>query len=862
MCFLYNLTYQPEEEEMKIKRRDFLKLSAATGVGAAVFKGSTWNSFAEAKGGDSGEGPGEWKPSTCQGCTTWCPVEIFVQDGRAVYVRGNRYSKQNEGKVCPRGLMSLQQVYDPDRIKVPMKRTNPKKGRGIDPKFVPISWDEALDTIADKMMDLRKAGEPEKFCLMRGRYTYLRDLIYDVVPKVFGSPNNISHSSTCAEGEKFGSFFTEGYWSYRDYDLDNTKYLLVWGCDPVSSNRLVPAAIKRMGDVLDRATVAVVDPKLNNTAAKGHEWLPILPGTDAAAALAIAHVLLTEGGWSREFVGDFKDGKNLFKAGANVDEAAFAEKETNGVVKWWNLAVKDMTPEKAAELCGVPADQLVRVARGMAKAAPKVCVMLGPGAAMHVRGGYNAMAVHALAGLTGGCDNLGGSLQTAKIPVNKLNKDLLKTFQDDLAKKHSKMQKIDQRGYLDLPALKKGKPGGGVCTNNAATGILNEDPYDIKVLVGYMNNFVFSCNGTERWEKALEKVPFTTHLTTHASEFTQFADIVLPCTTTMFEKLGFVKTKANRYATCTLVQPVIEPLWDVISDETGFPFLLAEKFKERGFPNLYDALTTMYVDPESGKKPSNPGELAEFALKYYTLPLWDGKKDSHGEKINGWAEMRKRGMWNSDPYKYKQHWGGHFKTATKKFEFYSETLKHSLEKHAEKHKVSVDKVLEACNYTVRGELAFVPHYEPPHRNGDMKKYPFVFIDYKSRLNREGRSQNCPWYYEFKHVDPGDVGHQDTLKINPVDAEKLGIKDGDKVRISSEGGSGIVVAHLWEGVRPGTVTKAYGQGHWAYGKVAAADYNKAEERGVNNNTIVPWDIDRLSGSNARNGGQAVVNIEKV
>ena len=60
-----------------------------------------------------------------------------------------------------------------------MKRTNPKKGRGEDPKFVPISWDEALGTVADKMMELRKNGEPEKYCLMRGRYTYMRDLIYD-----------------------------------------------------------------------------------------------------------------------------------------------------------------------------------------------------------------------------------------------------------------------------------------------------------------------------------------------------------------------------------------------------------------------------------------------------------------------------------------------------------------------------------------------------------------------------------------------------------------------------------------------------------------------------------------------------------
>ncbi len=853
------------EEAMKIKRRDFLKLTAAAGATAALSGMRSEESLnalaASHEGAKIGVMPGEWKATTCQGCTTWCPAEVFIQDGRAVKVRGNRYSKQNDGKVCPRGHLSLQQVYDPDRIKVPMKRTNPQKGRGQDPKFVPISWDEALNTVADKMMELRKNEEPEKYCLMRGRYTYMRDLIYDVTTKVFGSPNNISHSSTCAEAEKFGSYYTEGYWDYRDYDLSNSKYILIWGCDPVASNRMVPATIQRLGDALDRATVAAVDPRLTTSAAKANEWLPLMPGTDGALALGIAHVILTQGLWYKDFVGDFKDGENKFKPGAMVDEADFVEKESHGIVKWWNLAVKDMPAATAAELSGVPADQIERVATGMAAAAPNVAVWMGPGAAMQARGAYSAMAVHALGGLVGGIDNEGGTLQTAKIPVNSMDDDILKKYQDDLAQKHSKKEKIDQRGRLELPALNK-KSGGGVSTNNAANGILNKDPYDIKVLVGYMNNFVFSCNGTELWEKALASVPFTVHLTTNASEFTMFADIILPCTVNMFERYGYVKTKANRYSTCTLLQPVIAPLWDVIQDETEFPFLIAEKLKERGFSNLYDCLTEMYSDPETGAKANNSKELSVYALKYYTKPLWDGKKDTHGDKINGWQEMLERGMWNSEPYEYKKHWGGNFSTETKKFEFYSETLKKVLGDHAEKHKVDVDTVLEKCNYTARGEMAFVPHHEPPLRHGGKDEYPFDFIDYKSRLNREGRSQNAPWYYEFKHVDPGDVGGQDTLRINPVDAAKIGIKDGDKVRITSTVASGECVARVWEGVRPGTVSKSYGQGHWAYGRTATDDFAMSATRGVNNNTIIPWELERLSGSNARNGGHAAVRIEKI
>ncbi len=107
-------------------------------------------------------------------------------NGRAVKVRGNPHSKVNMGAGCVRSHLSLQQVYDPDRIKTPMKRTNPNKGRNEDPRFVPISWDEALNTIADKIMELRNNNETHKYMLMRGRYSYMRDVLYDRMTKIIG----------------------------------------------------------------------------------------------------------------------------------------------------------------------------------------------------------------------------------------------------------------------------------------------------------------------------------------------------------------------------------------------------------------------------------------------------------------------------------------------------------------------------------------------------------------------------------------------------------------------------------------------------------------------------------------------------
>ncbi|MHC4495155.1 MAG: molybdopterin-dependent oxidoreductase, partial [Planctomycetota bacterium] len=187
---------------MKIRRRSFLKTVGMFGVGALTYHPAI-GAFAQEPIGD-GQDPitGQWFPTTCQGCTTWCPVEVFIQGGRAVKVRGNQNSMTNPGAVCPKGHMMPKLIYDPDRIKVPMKRTNPEKGKGIDPQFVPITWDEALGTIADKMMELRAANETHKFVYLRGRYSYHRDIIYSALPKIFGSPNGISHSSICAEAEK------------------------------------------------------------------------------------------------------------------------------------------------------------------------------------------------------------------------------------------------------------------------------------------------------------------------------------------------------------------------------------------------------------------------------------------------------------------------------------------------------------------------------------------------------------------------------------------------------------------------------------------------------------------------------------
>lgn len=839
-------------------RREFIKgsIAAMTGIGLVAGAPTALRGFKKAektKKSDSGE----WMPTTCQGCTSWCSVQVLVQDGRAVKVRGNPNSKVNVGKACVRSHLALQQVYDPDRLKVPMKRTNPKKGKNEDPKFVPISWDEALDTIADKIIELRKTGETYKYLLMRGRYSYMRDFLYDRMTKIIGSPNNISHSAICAEAEKFGPFYTEGVWDYRQYDVLNAKSILIWGADPIATNRQVSYYSGVWGEVLENASIAVVDPRMSATASKADEWMPLNPGTDGALATAIAHVILTEGLWNREFVGDFADGENKFKSGVDVNEEDFVETISNGLVKWWNLELKDRTPEWASKVTGLESDQIRRVAINFGKAAPHAISWVGGGPVMQVRGGYSSMACHALNGLVGSIDNRGGVLKANSAKIKKFPAP--NDFMDDIAKAGKKHKKLDGRGTKEFPAIKKGKPGSAVVTNYLADGIINEKPNEVKVAIGYMNNFVFSSPETSRWEKALSKIPFTVHITTHASEFSWFSDIVLPASHHMFEKIGFTKSHANGYRHVTLLLPVIKSIHDVRQDETEIPWLIAEKLAKKGFPNLLEYFKSV-KDPDTGKAPTTASEFALYSTKFATVHLWKPDEHKGGDKFSSWEDFKKVGVWNSKPYPFKKRWTSGFGTKTKKFEFYSETLKAALTKHADKHKTTVDDIMETCKYQARGEKAFMPHYEEAYTVGNESEYPLIFVDYKSRLNREGRSANCEWYYDFKDVDPGDEPNADVAKFNPIDAKRYGLQNGDRIKLVSKTGELECTAKLWEGVRPGTVAKTYGQGHWAYGKNATDKFGKIS-KGGNNNDIIPAEYDRLSGSTAYYG-LARVKVVKV
>lgn len=887
--------------------------------------------------------------STCQGCLANCSVLVHP-DG---HVEGNPANESTHGAICPNVRMAEQQRTDPDRLLYPLRRTNPRKGRNEPPRFERISWDEALDEIAKRLIGLRERSEGHRVAFAKGRSTGLSDLLMKALPDIYGTPNRLNHDSICAEAEKLATGVLDGTFDYHDYDFARTTFVLMWGTDPLAGNRLKSRFIADFASLRKRATLVSISPNRGVTSQKAHEWLPVIPGTDGALASAMAHVILTEGLWNRAYVGDFaanagacsytafepgadasshaafKPGVNAcphtaFEPGARIPERAFVEKHTLGLATWWNEVLKDATPAWAEPLCGIGADRIRSLARQFAAAGPRAISWISPGVSMTARGLYSGMACYALNGLVGstgpgGCVLKFPSLKTAKLPATD-------AFQDDIARTANARPALAVPRTRGLAAAKNGRLDSYPVLNIVPEAVLGEKPYALDMLIAYWVNFAYSCTGAHRWERALEKIPFFVHVTTNLSETSQFADIVLPARHHLFEDWGFVRSRMGGRTTVTLEQPCLESPGECLGDETDFPFALAEKLAAGGF-NAPLRYYRSLVDPCTGDVPENGRELGEFACKIMLEPLWSPAGDAlpPSERQAAWNAFRKRGAQSSEPAAQGNtcasvdssredttHEGmanengdgrgiehanrnacenasasagtarvncgtahancdsAHANCGTAHalptpsgcFEFASRHLRALLLAYADSRRLTLDQAMESLGYEARGKLAFLPHYESPLRFGDPVAYPLIFTQSRSRLALEGRAANTERFQQLKGSDPGDEPWDDVLKLHPLDMAALGLRTGDTIRVTSLEGSIVCHAKEWDGTRPGVAAKCYGQGHWAYGHVAALDFERAVARGGNNNEIISAAYERVSSATARHGGLMRIRVERL
>lgn len=246
-------------------------------------------------------GSGTWVPTSCTGCFNACAILVRHSDGRIVDIRGDDRAPSSKGKICGKSKARIADMYNPKRLKKPMRRTNPEKGIGVDPKWEEIGWQEAIDIVADRLAKLR-ADDPRKLVIASfDIHNYTAPQCFG---EAYGTPNYEFYPVSCGNGLHTAFFLTLGALN-AEVDLERCNYILLSGSQyghGVNNNTL--EAIRDMADARTRgAKLVVIDPVCSYAAAKADEWVPIRPGTDGALALGMVNVLVNDLGlFDRDFL--------------------------------------------------------------------------------------------------------------------------------------------------------------------------------------------------------------------------------------------------------------------------------------------------------------------------------------------------------------------------------------------------------------------------------------------------------------------------------------------------------------------------------------------------------------------------------
>ena len=236
----------------------------------------------------------KWVPTACGMCYVGCGVLAKVENGVVVEIKGNPDSPQNRGSMCAKGKSSVMNLYNPNRVKVPLKRTNPKKGFDEDPGWQEISWVEAIDTIAGALDRIR--DNPKKLWIQG--WELVGDTVYwlKAFAAAFGTPHFTTNGSpTCGKVIHPVEYFSGGGF-HQQPDLHYAKLCILVGTQMgVATRGSSNHQALDMAEARARGMkLVVVDPVGGYAASKANEWIPIRPGTDTALALSMLHVLLNE----------------------------------------------------------------------------------------------------------------------------------------------------------------------------------------------------------------------------------------------------------------------------------------------------------------------------------------------------------------------------------------------------------------------------------------------------------------------------------------------------------------------------------------------------------------------------------------
>ena len=335
-------------------RRDFLTAAGVAGLGAALTGCERGDPFSPRKQPVPGSATwlrGEERhiSTSCGQCDSGCGIQVRVVEGRAVSVAGNPVCPINRGGVGPRGLSAPQVLYDPDRVRQPMRLVG-ARGSG---DWEPIGWEEAIGLLSDRLIDLRRRGEAHRAGVLCGRERGIVRELLRRFANAFGTPNFFEANST-SDGAVLGALrLMQGIAEVPAHDWENVHLVLSLGSGVLDAScQLLHFARARSGrrGGAGRARIVHVGPALSRTAMNADEWVSTRSGTHGAFALGLSHVLVRDGLHDLEFVEEHCSGFDDWEDESGRAHSGFAS------------LLEDYDPERVAQICGVEADVIEQVA--------------------------------------------------------------------------------------------------------------------------------------------------------------------------------------------------------------------------------------------------------------------------------------------------------------------------------------------------------------------------------------------------------------------------------------------------------------------------------------------------------------------
>ncbi|MBJ8777518.1 molybdopterin-dependent oxidoreductase [Citrobacter freundii] len=518
-----------------LNRRSFLKGLIALGTVAALPGGLLTSRCALA------QPPIPFNPKTYKiyrnacprNCYDTCSLKTWVKDDVITFVEGAPESTFTHGTPCVKGLSYPRRVYSPDRIKYPMVQD--VRGSG---NWRRISWDEAMQRIATKMLEIKKKdGSMLGLAMTKysGKFGVLNYAVEGMMSSL-GYTTRFAGTPCWPAGIDAQNYDMGDMWCNDPEDFVKAKYIIIWGANPAWCSMHTMKYIYQARE--KGAKVVVIDPLLTQTAAKADLYLRVRPGSDGALALGMARHLVDKGLVDQDFVNNYSHGYPEFEA----------------------YLRNSVTVEWASEICGLSADVIRQLAEEFTAVNPATA-WIGYGMQRHVNGGANVRAIDAFVAMTGNIGIEGGGARYGHLHTWGFN--------------YNAMMQKPPVGSIGMPGAagttsEFGSAGEvaqysdrSLNINQTAKGILEANEPPVRMLwVACKNPFAQDFDRS-KMEKAFEKLEMVVCADQFFNETVQHADIVLPVTTA-FEEWNVDASYWHYWL--SINQPAIKPMYEAKCD--------------------------------------------------------------------------------------------------------------------------------------------------------------------------------------------------------------------------------------------------------------------------------------------------------